>query len=226
MTVQFAIDTSTDACSLALKKGSSLWCFHEKMPRQHHERILSLIQALFSKGNVSFNELNYLVVGVGPGSFVGTRLACAIAQGVAGPFNIPVLPVSSLQLSAQTLYREQGMSTAVFVHDAKIQEAYVGGYRVDSQGIMQATVLDKALAVSELANWCEDQDVNAIYTDAVGWLKEILPEAVIKESLRPNAQYLLDFLSTANAEDFIAPAALSPVYLRKKSQWVKAGQSH
>ena len=100
MTNILALETSTDICSVSIRKGVDVFNFHESLPRQHTENLLSVISALLKESKLGFKDLDAIAVGVGPGSYTGVRLSCAVAQGIAFSHDIKGLILSSLELIA------------------------------------------------------------------------------------------------------------------------------
>ncbi len=92
-----ALDTSTSACTAALfaADGSLFAARDEIIGRGHAERLVPLIAEMLD-GHLP----SQLLVGVGPGSFTGLRIAIAAAQGLGIGWDVPVLGMSSLALLA------------------------------------------------------------------------------------------------------------------------------
>ena len=94
-----ALDTSTPACTVALfaADGHVFAARDEVIGRGHAERLVPLIAEMLD-GHMP----SQLLVGVGPGSFTGLRIAIAAAQGLAIGWDVPVCGMSSLALLAAT----------------------------------------------------------------------------------------------------------------------------
>ena len=92
-----AFDTSTPACTAALfaADGSLFASRDEIIGRGHAERLVPLIAEMLD-GHMP----SQLLVGVGPGSFTGLRIAIAAAQGLGIGWDVPVCGMSSLALLA------------------------------------------------------------------------------------------------------------------------------
>ena len=116
-----AIDTATDACSVALISGNTTWEKFQLAPRQHAELILKMIDALLDEAKLRLQQLDAIAVGYGPGSFMGVRLAVSVAQGLAFGVKCPVIAVSSLRALAQSAY-----STAVNQNDCTCDTVLAG----------------------------------------------------------------------------------------------------
>lgn len=115
-----AIDTATEACSVALlNHQQQLACF-ELCAREHTQRILPLVQQLLQEGGVALNELDALAFGRGPGSFTGVRIGIGIAQGLALGAGIPLIGISTLKTMAQSAWRRQGATRVLAAIDARM----------------------------------------------------------------------------------------------------------
>ncbi len=136
-----AIDTATEYCSVAFSNGIEQTSYGEEAPRQHANLILPLVQKTLTAAKTTLTELDGIVIGAGPGSFTGVRIAAGIGQGLAFSQNLPVVGVSSLQALAQQAYRKQGATHVIAAIDARMGEVYFGAYEL-VQGLMQPLVED------------------------------------------------------------------------------------
>jgi len=136
MTTLLALDTATEACSVALLHDGLVLSHYEVIPRLHAQRLLPMIQTLLSEAGIALSAVDALAFGRGPGAFTGVRIAVGVVQGLAFALERPVLPVSTLATIAQRAYREQGAEQVAVAIDARMDEVYWGCYRVQ-QGEMQ-----------------------------------------------------------------------------------------
>lgn len=105
-----AIETATEACSVALWIDGEVRERFGVAPRQHAELALPWAGQLLADAGVARSQLDAIAVGRGPGAFTGVRLAVALAQGIALALDRPVVPVSTLAALAMQLppLRQQG----------------------------------------------------------------------------------------------------------------------
>ncbi|AZZ46205.1 tRNA (adenosine(37)-N6)-threonylcarbamoyltransferase complex dimerization subunit type 1 TsaB [Pseudomonadaceae bacterium SI-3] len=136
MTTLLALDTATEACSVALLHDGQVLSHYEVIPRLHAQRLLPMIQTLLSEAGIALSAVDALAFGRGPGAFTGVRIAVGVVQGLAFALERPVLPVSTLATIAQRAYREQGAEQVAVAIDARMDEVYWGCYRAQ-QGEMQ-----------------------------------------------------------------------------------------
>lgn len=126
-----AFDCSTQACSVALLAKESVLLKHEFVPQYQAKKILFLIDALFREAGMTPQALTAIAVGIGPGSFTGLRIAASVAQGLAFGLGIPLVPISSLQILAQTAYVKYAETAVLVAMDARMDEVYWGEYCLD-----------------------------------------------------------------------------------------------
>jgi len=131
-----AIETSTEACSVALWHAGALHEQFDVVPRGHADRVLPWIDRLLAEAGVARGALDAVAVGRGPGAFTGVRLGIAVAQGVAFALQRPLLPVSTLATLALAAKAPAG-SRVLAAIDARMGELYVGCYVIDADGLPQ-----------------------------------------------------------------------------------------
>ena len=108
-----AFDTSSSACTAALfdGAGSCVARRDEMIGRGHAERLVPMIAELLQGRSVGS-----ILVGVGPGSFTGIRVAIAAAHGLSIGWDAELAGMSSLAL------------IAAGVEGAEVAVAVVGGH--------------------------------------------------------------------------------------------------
>lgn len=99
-----AIDSSTRTLKLALKFGGDRLVKSESDADQSHGQIIiKRISDLMSSAGIKQNEIDAIVVSIGPGSFTGLRIGLAAAKGMALALNIPITSVSSFEVAKTRL---------------------------------------------------------------------------------------------------------------------------
>ena len=99
-----AFDTSTPLGSVAVAAGADVLGRRElRRPAGHSSGLIPRIHEALEEGGVEPAELSGIVVGSGPGSFTGTRVAAATAKGLAHALEIPLWAFSSLEAGAAAL---------------------------------------------------------------------------------------------------------------------------
>jgi tRNA threonylcarbamoyladenosine biosynthesis protein TsaB len=216
MSTLLALDTATEACSVALLHDGKVISHYEVIPRLHAQRLLPMIEALRAEAGIALSAIDAIAFGRGPGAFTGVRIAIGVVQGLAFALQRPVLPVSNLAVLAQRGHREFGADQVAAAIDARMDEVYWGCYQLE-QGEMclrgQESVLAPELA--SLPRLAEGEWFGA----GTGWgtFQSRLPSQVAQcaGALLPHAQDLLQLaqFSWSRGEALAAEQA-QPVYLR------------
>lgn len=215
-----AIETSSEACSLAVSNGDRLEVCHEVIPQQHTEKLLPLMQELMNDINLTYQDLDVVATGCGPGSFTGTRLSCSITQGLAYSIGIPVISVSSMQILAQGMNREFQCSEVIVLINAHMEQIYVGEFKFGEDKIISSA--EKALNLDQI-NSIRPTQGSFFVGDGCQLVDKYLRKLDAKVYERyPNAEDLLREaeirLRVGNTLD---PKDLAPVYLTGEEHWAK-----
>lgn len=119
-----AIDTVTEMCSVALQVDDQTFVREELARQKHTQFILGMIEDVLSESQTALDNLDAIAFSRGPGSFTGLRICASVTQGLALAYDLPVVPVSSLQILAQGAYREAGQAAVMACIDARKNEVY------------------------------------------------------------------------------------------------------
>ncbi|MBN3853055.1 tRNA (adenosine(37)-N6)-threonylcarbamoyltransferase complex dimerization subunit type 1 TsaB [Paraburkholderia sp. Ac-20340] len=154
-TVLLALDTSTEYCSVALLRAATpagvaadstqaapagqtllearVWVRHEATGAVSSTRLLPAIGELLAEAGLALADCDAIAFGSGPGSFTGLRTATGVAQGLAFGLNIPVVPVSTLLVCAESArLRDASALRVLAALDARMDEAYWADYAWDA----------------------------------------------------------------------------------------------
>ena len=215
-----ALETATEACSVALWLDGELLERFELAPRGHAERVLPWAEALLAEAGLALGRLDAVAFGRGPGAFTGLRIACGVAQGLALGAGLPVVPVSTLAALAQGAV-EEGRERVLAALDARMGEVYWGPYRRGPEGLAvpageEAVLPPGAVPLPEGAGW---------WGAGPGWAAhgEVLA-ARLRDRLAGRAPQLLPragavarLAAAAFARgEILPPEEALPVYLRRQ----------
>jgi len=214
-----AIETSTEACSVALIHGDEVIARSEIAPRRHAELVLPMADALLAEAGLGRHALDVIAVGRGPGAFTGVRLGISLAQGMALALDVPVVTVSSL--AALALEAPEDDAAILAVIDARMGEIYAASYRRDDNGGLvsldeERVCTPEALVLPASDSWRIVGTGWATYADVLrGHLTGELRSA--DGACYPQARHVAELGAREFAAGRVtAPELALPVYLRDK----------
>lgn len=97
----FYIDTSTSFLYAALYKDEKVIDkITLNLGKELSSKALALINEMFKKNNLEFNNIDKIIAVNGPGSFTGVRVGLTIAKTIAWSINKPIITISSIEAMA------------------------------------------------------------------------------------------------------------------------------
>jgi len=218
-----AIDTSSLACSVALQSGNDITERHEEKAREHTRLLAPMIRELLVDADLSLQQLDAIVLGNGPGSFIGMRIAASVAQGLAHGAGLDIVPVSSLAAVAAEVFAGSDAREVIVAQDAHMNEVYLGAFgrgaddlpypvfpeclqtQTPIEGLDESTASDRVAAGF---GWERYPALTAANDSLIGSCSNVM---------HPKARYLLPLGEAALAGGAaIRPQDLVPAYLRSK----------
>ena len=190
--------------------------------RSHHRLILPIIERLLTNSKLSINQLDMIVCGIGPGSFVGLRVAVGVAKGISYATDTPLLGVSSLEAlvyeSKEQINQTSNKGIGVLIiMDAQLGEVYWAYYEnsKDNEQMQEiaAPALDKPAEInlstrSPIYIWGNtDQHFSSLP-------KNIVKNTVSCKEARPQASYLIKAAMNYPHLQPTSVEELEPMYLR------------
>lgn len=211
-----AIETATEACSVAVLTDGEVRERFEIAPRRHAELTLPWAEQVLAETGVARTQLDAIAVGRGPGAFTGVRLAIAIAQGIALALDRPLLPVSTL--AALAMRAPAGAGHVLAAIDARMGEIYAAAFRREGGGVVavgdETVVAPGDYILPEGNGW---HGVGTGFAAADGILRSRVQGrlASVDAAALPHAADVarLGALAFARGEA-VAPERIEPAYLR------------
>jgi len=214
MRTVLAIDVSTRSASVAVVRGDEVALTASyTSERSHNSRIFEPMAEALEK----FSDISALVVGTGPGSYVGIRIGISAATGVSLARGLPVVGVPSL---LGLVSSDQAIQTGRVANGLVIGDARQGK-------IWTAEIVNSQLAADPVVHLPEDA-LKQINADPNRRLVTIDPESPIDipgrdvEVVLPSAAALGSYASSLSDSEFaemlespVVPIYLAPPFVTK-----------
>lgn len=213
-----AIETAFEACSVALQTPAGSLSRFERAPRGHAERVLPWVDGLLREAKLRPADLDAIAFSRGPGSFTSLRIGISVVQGLAWGADVPVVPLSSLRITAQVA-AETGLDKVLVAMDARMGEVFCGLYEADEGGVMRPLGIERVCAPEQAAELA-----SADFSGVGNGFARYEALANCRKTLRsiapdtwPDARTMLPLSQDSMERHAPLPAAQAqPVYLRDK----------
>ena len=171
---------------------------------------LGLVEAALKQAQLDRTQIECLVVGLGPGSYNGIRLAIALAQGWQLARPVKLLGISTAECLAAEARAEGIFGRVQVVIDAQRGEFYLAGYDLSAE--MSREIEPLRLATLPEVQACHQAGGIIIGPEVTNWFpgsRVLLPRAATLGRL------------VQGRTEFVPGEKLEPIYLRA-TQFVKA----
>ena len=226
-----AIDTATDACSVAVFRDGQIDERHEIIPRQHNQRLPAMLRELFPSGDLKQQGIEAIAYGCGPGSFTGLRIAASAVQGLAFSNELPAIPVSTLACQVVTAARLNLVADdlpVLSLLDARVNEIYWGCFQM--RGGLPIATHGPGVCGPEHLFLPESNEPWQAVGDGCQFVAA-MPESLRREirvaaaEVLPRARDMIPLAMNALEHGLVQQAhEVCPVYVRDEISWKKLDQ--
>ena len=199
-----ALEFSSARRSVALARGGVVLAEAVVQTDARSTDAFGLIEKVLAEAKILRQEIEVIVVGLGPGSYTGIRAAIAVAQGWQLATGVNLLGVSSADAIAAQAQAEQIFGRVNVVIDAQRGEFYLSAWEISATERKEISPLKIVSGAEKTARKNADEI-------CVG------PEAA--QLIFPSAAVIARLVEGRN--DFTAGEKLEPIYLRE-TNFVKA----
>lgn len=190
------VDTAYKYLTVAILKDKEIVSsFSEECFKRQSEKLLVVLDDLFTSNNLDRTKVEKVYITAGPGSYTGVRIAMTLAKVLCEVKNIKLYIISTLKL-----YAGNKENTMVLM-DARANRAYVGIY---DKG--KCLLEDKAMPIDEI----DPKDYNVVLDG----------ELIGKESVIPNiVECFVDCINDFEEVENINH--LTPKYLKESDAYYR-----
>ena len=190
---QLLLDSSNIFLSVGLAKDGKFFdsvCY-EAWQRQS-EMMVTEIDNILKRNNLTRNDLDGVVVGIGPGSYTGVRIGVTIGKTIAYALKIKLYAKSSLSLLKHREF------PTICVFNARSGRSYFGVYEGDKTLLKDCVIENEKVLeyIKEHPNYLVNGETHQL-------------------GLESGEYNILENLSKFNKTEEIDPFKLKPVYLKE-----------
>ncbi|HDQ16143.1 MAG TPA: tRNA (adenosine(37)-N6)-threonylcarbamoyltransferase complex dimerization subunit type 1 TsaB [Bacteroidetes bacterium] len=193
MSLILSIETSTNACAVAISKdGHCLTKEFSTMPNSHAAQLNPFIQKACEKAAISLAELDAVAVGSGPGSYTGLRIGVSTAKAICFALDKALIAVESLHAMNLAFIRSGKIDTSLQdvvlcpMIDARRMEVYTAAFTLQNERLSPTTA--EIINAESFSQYTGKQMV--IFGDGAEKCKKMLPNAIFYPDFYPCAESL------------------------------------
>lgn len=213
------IDTSTDACSVAVSQDGAVIFHDEQLEGPQHAQVIGgMVEDALSFTDSHAIPFDAVAVSSGPGSYTGLRIGASIAKGICYGRNLKLIAIPTLELLCVPVLLGHELEDDALLCpmiDARRMEVYTALYTRALKSVVEteAKVIDHD-------SFREQLDLHPIYFLGNGAKKceDIIthPNAHFIDDIRPLAKWMSPLAEKRHAnEQFEDVAYFEPYYLKE-----------
>ena len=167
MSLILGIDTSSIDLGIGLFRDNiSLSSYSRYVRNSHAEHLAQAVKMILESNSIDPDDISHIAISCGPGSFTGLRIGIAFVKGFCTGKNIPVYPVSSLEILAHAALRQEGRVIAAI--DARNDHIFWGEFLFTDWKISRISH-DRVGSIDKFLECIDENSV--IVTDKMGYQK-------------------------------------------------------
>ena len=198
-----ALEFSSPQRSVALARGETVLSDAVETGGRN-TAAFGMIEKVLAEAKTGREEIEVIVVGLGPGSYTGIRAAISIAQGWQLAAGVKLLGIGSVEAMAAQAQAENIFGRVNVVVDAQRNEFYLAAFEISAGGVKETGPL-KILPLAEIQMRAAADEI-LTGPEVMKWFpkgRTIFPRAAVLATL------------AAGRTGFAAGEKLEPVYLRE-----------
>lgn len=220
-----SFDTVSSSFSIALKSDDSIIEINKENVKNHNSELLPILDDFLKENKLSLDNIDYIVLGIGPGSFTSIRIAFATVKSICYAKNIKIIGVSSLESLYQNIKSFNGLKLALI--EARKGSVYANIYKNDKK-IKENLDLTYNEIIDLIYSISNKNEIITLCGDGFSKNKEFFLESLKNNSKNfkiNNLDNSFNIIKASNSillsesrfksKDFDDIFSLAPLYLRK-----------
>ena len=187
----------------------------------HSQTLMPMVESTLKKATATINDIDYIAVSNGPGSFTVIRIGVSLVKGLSDPLNQKCVEVSTLEAIAKPL--ENTGVIAVSVMDARCNQVYCALFDCGKDEMSRLTD-DDAISIDELTEKLKNQEkkvvligdgANICYNKMKDVVENIsIASATIRYQSASSVALIAEELVLKDENNAVSSDELVPKYLR------------
>ena len=216
-----AFDTVSSSFSIALKSDDSIIEISKENIKNHNSELIPILDDFLKENKLSLDNIDCIVLGIGPGSFTSIRIAFATIKSICYAKNIKIIGVSSLESLYQNIKSFDGLKLALI--EARKGNVYANIYK-DDKKIKENLDLTYNEIIDLIDSISNKNEIITLCGDGFSKNKEFFLESLKNYKINDldnsfniikASNLILLSESRIKAGNFDDIFSLSPLYLRK-----------
>lgn len=210
------VETASKIQMVLLQTSSSMYNYTFDAGITHTSTLIQNIDSILKASGIKKEELEVLIVGIGPGSFTGLRIAVTTVRAMSQVLGIPIIPVNTHELITMS-FRDKTVLTSF---DAKKNRVFGAVHQIYNSKI--SPILSPGdYPISLLLDKLKDKDDIVIVGDgSEKYLDEIenyINDCEIITNFKPNERNIFNYIcdNYIQSISFLEYNKVFPLYKRK-----------
>ncbi len=212
-----AFDTANNSASVAISNDHTILTYIEELrPFMQAETIVPMIETALRTTNLSYHELDYLVVTRGPGSFTGIRIGLSVAKALLLSTDITGITISNFEYLWWRANKQVRDYDKIFIFfNAYRGQLYGQVFSQNTQICIPSLIsYDQAVkllnADNATINVCTGNGVEIIYEK----IKNIKNLTILPRFTRVKASYVCQYIADKISKKHNLSNSMEPLYIR------------
>ncbi|MDR0733940.1 MAG: hypothetical protein LBF08_07795 [Dysgonamonadaceae bacterium] len=204
------ISTSSGQFALLLGENNRALYDSSEYETEDNKELYHLLQNALTACNKKTSDISRIIVDTGPGGTSRVRTGIAFANSLAYSLNIPVCPVSTMELAGLDAYARYGFPVVNSVKSIK-GNAYVGLYRGENEAVeIRYGLLEEI--VPQLVAGIDRLTVVGVHRELIAQLPALSGKTVIDSQMQyGNARIFIEKSELFIDRGLVFPQFVTPV---------------
>ena len=208
-------DVSNNNCSVAISRDQEILSFEQELsPSMQAERLMVMVENALLNAQVSYQDIDYLGVTVGPGSFTGIRIGLASAKGILYASKIKGVAISNFETSYYRLCEQiTEYDIAIILLNAYRNQVYIQEFLPDGSSkdpkLLDTSSVKDFFESQKARIVCAGNGIEAVYNE----IKDIQDITILPRFSTIKASHIARLVHTKIKTGMINKT-IEPLYIR------------